>query len=609
MLSERLYPLRFISKYLLHYKWQLTLGLVYIIIMTGLQVLTPWLLRYAIDYMQSIHQTPGVVMPDFTRLLIGAFQLTTPLSIIFSFSLLIVIATIIQGIFRFLMRDTLIGVSRKMEYELRNDYYAHLQTLTPSFFQRNQTGDLMARATNDLNAVRTMVGPGIMYFISTFFLFIIVIVFMIKINANLTFWALLTVPPSVLVIYKLVSKIEKLFDLIQSQFSALTSTVEENVSGIRVIKSYNRQEHVLHKFNKVSSELITRNMALARVQSTFRSFIQFITGTGTLIILWVGGHKIIAGTLSIGGLVAFFSYLIMLTWPMIAAGWVLNMWQQGIASLKRLISIMGEKPEFADDARTDPAITRINGEIEFRDICFSYHADEPEILSHVNLKIKAGSTVAIVGPTGSGKSTLVNLVPRLFEPHDGQLFIDGHDIRTIPLQTLRKAVGYVPQESYLFSDTLLENIVFGLESYQPQDVVAAMETSQIIRDMDQFPEKLETIVGERGITLSGGQKQRTAISRAVIKKPAILILDDSLSAVDTYTEEEILKQLRRVMDDCTAIIVSHRISSIRDADEIIVLNEGRIVEQGRHSALLKNKGLYYNLFQRQRLEESLQEMQ
>lgn len=608
MIFTRLYPLRFISKYLLHYKWRLVLGLVYIIIMTALQVLSPWLLRYAIDYIQSIHQAAGESVPDFTQFIIKIFSLTTPNSIIFTFSLLIVIATIIQGIFRFLMRDTLIGVSRKMEYELRNDYFAYLQTLTPSFFLRYQTGDLMARATNDLNAVRTMLGPGIMYFISTFFLFIITIVFMTKINANLTFWALLTVPPSILVIYKLVSKIEKLFDSIQAQFSALTSTVEENVSGIRVIKSYDREDHVLHKFNKVSNELIKRNLALAQVQATFRSFIQFITGIGTLIILWVGGHKIIAGTLSVGGLVAFFSYLIMLTWPMIAAGWVLNMWQQGIASLKRLMAIMTEKPEFADNEQSDFSITRLHGEIEFRDVCFSYHADEPEVLSHINLKIKAGSTVAIVGPTGSGKSTLVNLALRMFEPRHGQILIDGRDIRTIPLATLRKAVGYVPQESFLFSDSLQENIVFGMENYEQQDIDAALKTSQLNRDMDQFPEKLETIVGERGITLSGGQKQRTAISRAVIRKPAILILDDSLSAVDTYTEEEILKQLHQVMKDCTAIIVSHRISSIRDADEIIVLKEGKIVEQGRHSDLLKNKGLYYNLFQRQQLEESLQEI-
>ncbi len=608
MTKNQISPKNFIIKYLLHYRWQLIAGLLFVIITTALQVLTPWILRYAIDYIQTIHQSQPDILPAFTLLLIDALKLTTPLSVLITFALLIVITTLIQGVFRFLMRNTLIGVSRKIEYELRNDYFKHLQTLTPSFFQRTQTGDLMARATNDLNAVRTMLGPGVMYLISTFFLFLITIIFMLKINVSLALWALLIVPPSVLIVYKLVAQIEKLFDRIQSQFSTVTTTVEENISGIRVIKSYNREQNIIQKFNQECAELINRNMALAKVRAVFRSFIQFMTGIGIIVILWIGGNKTISNTLTIGGLVAFFAYLAMLTWPMIAAGWVVNMWQQGLASLKRIISIMQEKPEFADDSHTDCSITQLKGEIEFKEVCFSYHADEPEILCHINLKIKAGSTIAIVGPTGSGKSSLVNLIPRLNESRVGHILIDGHDIRTIPLQVLRAFTGYVPQESFLFSDSLQENIVFGLTDFKDNQIVKAIEISQLNKDLDQFPNGLQTVVGERGITLSGGQKQRTAISRAVIKNPQILILDDSLSAVDTYTEEEILKHLKDVVKNCTAIIVSHRISSIKDVDEIIVLDNGSIAERGNHEALLTKKGLYYKLYQRQLLEKSLQEI-
>jgi len=608
MTINQINPKKIIIYYFLHYRWQIIAGILFIIITTSLQVLTPWILRYAIDYIQSIHNSQAKSLPDFTMLFINIFKLESPLSVIVFFAILIVVTTFIQGIFRFLMRHTLIGVSRKIEYELRNDYFKHLQTLTPSFFQRNQTGDLMARATNDLNAVRSMLGPGFMYFITTFFLFLITIVFMLKINITLTFWALLIVPPSILIVYKLVSQIDKLFDRIQAQFSTVTTTVEENISGIRIIKSYNREQNVIQKFNRECAELINRNLALAKIRAIFRSFIQFMTGIGILVILWVGGYKIISNTLTIGGLVAFFAYLAMLTWPMIAAGWVVNIWQQGLASLKRIISIMEEKPEFADDSHTDHSITQINGEIEFKNVCFSYHADEPEILCHINLKIKRGSTIAIVGPTGSGKSSLVNLIPRLNEPHTGQILFDGHYIRKIPLRVLRTSIGYVPQESFLFSDSLQENIVFGLTDYQNKEIEKAIEISQLNRDMDQFPNGLQTIVGERGITLSGGQKQRTAISRAVIKNPQILILDDSLSAVDTYTEEEILKHLKDVVKNCTAIIVSHRISSIKNADEIIVLDEGKIAESGNHDKLLKNKGLYYKLYRRQLLEKSLQEI-
>ncbi len=601
-------PLYFLFHYIQKYKFILAIGIIFILITTALQVLNPWLIKYAIDYISHIKTADPKTMLPLMDTFLAHVSMSSPTRILLAYILIIILATILQGVFRFLMRYTIIGVSRKIEYDIRNDYFTHLQRLTQSFYQRNQMGDLMARATNDLNAVRSLFGPGIMYMVTTFFLFVITISFMLSINKTLTLWALLIVPVSIWLVYKLVSKIESLFKVIQEQFSKLTATTEESINGIRVIKSYTREEPFIAKFNKESKDLVDKNLALAKIRAMLRSVIQYTTSIGLLIILWIGGQKIINQTLTIGDLVAFFAYLAMLTWPMIAFGWVLNVWQQGLASVKRIIAIMDEKPEFENNELTNHSIQDIEGKIEFQNVSFSYHADEPEILHNINLTIDKGTTVAIVGATGSGKTSLINLVPRLYDIQKGSIKIDGNELREIPLEVLRKNIGYVPQESFLFSDTIENNLLLGINEPDSKALEHALQVSQLSSDMDQFPEKLDTIVGERGITLSGGQKQRAAIARAIIKQPSILIFDDSLSAVDTYTEEKILSGLRNVMQDCTSIIVSHRISTVKHADKIIVIDDGNIVEEGDHTELLDRKGEYFKLYQRQLLEKSLEEL-
>lgn len=541
-------------------------------------------------------------LPDWMENVVSPLSPVLALAV---FAAVTVLLAAIQGVFRYYMRNTLIGMSRRIEYELRNDYLLHLQTLSASFFQRNKTGDLMARATNDMEAVRSMLGPGIMQFATTIVVGLVSIILMAGISLKTALWSLLPMPFVAVIVYRQVGQIEKLFDRIQAQFSALTAKVQENLSGIRVVKSYVQEEHEIEHFRGQSQEYIRRNVKLVKVRASLWATIEFLLGLTTLTALWVGGQQVMAGQLSIGGLVAFLAYLAMLAWPMIAFGWVLNMWQEGLASTERILAILRESPEIQDDDRTDNSLHTIQGGITFRDLSFSYTPDGPYVLRHIDLHIEAGMTVAIVGATGSGKSTLVNLIPRLYDSPDGTLLIDGRPVQNYPLQVLRRHIGMVPQETFLFSDTLEDNIAFGEETSNLSAIENAAEISQIKSDFDQFPDGYATVVGERGITLSGGQKQRTAISRAVIRQPRILILDDALSAVDTYTEEEILKRLRAVMRDRTTILVSHRISTVREADLIIVLKEGEIIERGRHEELLALQGIYYELNQRQMLEESL----
>ncbi len=599
---------KFLSRYILYYRWHLGAGLVFIFFTTAFQLASPWVLRYAIDFIQLGAQRSETF---FLSILLSRLEEAGILSyarMLLLYVGLILFFTFIQSIFRFLMRDTMIGVSRKIEYHLRNDYFRHLQTLSPEFYQRYKTGDLMARATNDLDAVRSMLGPGIMHLVSTVFVAIATIALMTKISLSLTIWTLLPLPVVAIVVNRLVAKIHKLFALIQAQFAAVTAKVQENISGIRVVKSYVQEKHEIESFKLQNKDLIQRNLDMAKVRAMLNSSIEFLLGLSILIVIWVGGKQVISGQLTIGGLVAFIAYVGMLAWPMIAFGWVLNLWQQGLASLNRLLIILDEKPVIADSAKTDHSVQTINGHITFQNVTFSYNDKSDPVLDDITLDIPQGATLAIVGPTGCGKSTLVNLIPRLYDVTEGKILIDGRDIRDIPLQVLRKNIGYVPQETFLFSDSLQENISFGLEELSEPDIEDAAEVSQLKSDFDQFPDGLNTVVGERGLTLSGGQKQRTAISRAVIRKPKILILDDSLSSVDTYTEEEILKRLKKIMQDRTSIIVSHRVSTVRDADIIIVLKDGKIAEQGSHKTLLRKRGLYYAMYQRQLLEKSLQEL-
>jgi ATP-binding cassette subfamily B multidrug efflux pump len=523
-------------------------------------------------------------------------------------AVIIVAFSLVAGVFTFLTRQTIIVVSRHIEFDLRNDLLTHLQSLSYSYFQNTPTGDLMAHATNDISAVRNVVGPGIMYPTDTLLTFTMVLGLMLVKDWQLTLLALIPLPFASLIVYMLGKSIHKKSLERQAQFSLLTTRAQENLSGIRVIKSYVREKYEIGLFSTLSRDYLQKNLVLARIQSLMWPLMFSIIGCSIIITLYTGGLQVIHGELSIGSLSAFLAYLVMLIWPVIAFGWVINLLQQGAASMQRLSKIMDTTSEIKDTEKTDPAIQDIGGEIEFRGVEFTHKGTEQPTLRDINLKIERGMTVAVVGFTGSGKTTLINLIPRLYDITGGELLIDGRDIRTVPLSILRTHIGYVPQETFLFSDSLSENIRYGTDNGTVDHVREAAEISQIAKDVLEFPKQFETMIGERGITLSGGQKQRTSIARALIRQPRILILDDCLSAVDTFTEEAILRQLRTFMKGRTSIIISHRISTVKDADLIVVLDKGQIVERGTHDELVTFGGIYADLNEKQLLERELEEL-
>jgi ATP-binding cassette subfamily B protein len=515
---------------------------------------------------------------------------------------------LIAGFFTFLTRQTIIVVSRHIEFDLRNDLLAHLQKLSYSYFQNTPTGDLMAHATNDIGAVRNVLGPGIMYPTDTLMTFTMVLALMLVKDWQLTLLALIPLPLVSFIVYRLGKSIHLRSMERQAQFSVLTTKAQENLSGIRVIKSYVREPYEIKEFGKLSWDYLKKNLVLARLQSILWPLMFTLIGLSIVVTLYTGGLQVMNGRLSIGSLSAFLAYLVMLIWPVIAFGWVINLLQQGAASMARLCKIFDTEPEIRDTEVTDTTIRDIEGTVEFREVSFTHKSVSQPTLSNINLKIEQGMTVAVVGYTGSGKTTLVNLIPRLYDVTGGQLLIDGHDVRAIPLGLLRSRIGYVPQETFLFSDTLTENIRYGTDDGTLDRVRDAAEISQIAQDVLEFPKQYETMIGERGITLSGGQKQRTSIARALIRQPRILILDDCLSAVDTYTEEEILRRLRTYMKGRTSIIISHRISTVKDADLIAVVDKGRIVERGTHDELVAAGGIYADLNEKQLLERELEEL-
>ena len=559
---------------------------------TAISLVSPWILKFAIDDLAD------------------ATTVVTRGNLAFYAGLLLGVA-LLGGCFRFLMRRIIIGVSREIEYDLRNDFFAHLQRLPLGYFQAHRTGDLMSRATNDLSAVRMMVGPAIMYSVSTGLIFMVATVLMLSIDVHLTLIALIPLPFVSLSVKYFGTAIYKRSERIQAQLSELSAIVQETLAGVRVVRAYGREDVELERFRRANQEYVERNRLLIQLQGVFYPSLAFFLGLGALLVLWLGSRQVILSRITIGEFVAFNAYLVMLSWPMIAFGWVTNMLQRGMASWTRMREVLDVEPSITD-AEAQPGFRSsadIRGRVELRNLTFAYNG-EP-VLDQISVTIEPGQTLALVGATGSGKSTLLSLLPRLHEPPPGTVFIDGVDVRQIPLAVLRGAIGYVPQEPFLFSDTLGDNVAFGarleaLRAHAERDPIQrAVAIAKLDKDVSEFPSGYDTIVGERGITLSGGQKQRAAIARALMVDPRILILDDALSAVDTYTEEEILSRLRKASRQRTSIIVSHRISTVRDADLILILDRGRVVERGTHDDLLARDGLYTDLFKKQLLEAEL----
>jgi len=571
--------------------------------------LKPYLTRYQNRYVLGfgallISQAIGVTVPLIIKAGIdGLTRDATSQRLLYYAGLLLVVA-LVKAVFQFWTRWILIGISRDVEYDLRNDLFTHLMRLSQRYYTQTRTGDLMSKLTNDLNAVRNLVGPGIMYSASTLVAGISVVGLMLHLDWRLTLLALLPMPLVSILVKFFGQRIHDRFERIQAMYSELTEKVRENLSGVRVVRAFCQEEAEMVQFDAMNQDFVEKNKRLIWISSFLWPALALLFALSFMLILVVGGRHVLQGAISLGTFTAFNVYLMYLIWPIIALGWVVNLLQRGLASLERLWTIFIARPEIDDrEVPLHPPAT-LRGEIEFRDLTFSYNGKP--VLKSLNLRIPAGRTVAIVGATGSGKSTLVSLIPRLYDAPPGTVLLDEVPIRQIPLQTLRRHIGFVPQETFLFSETIGGNIKLGASSASDQQVEAAADIANISSEIHGFPKSFETMVGERGLTLSGGQKQRTAISRAVIRDPRILILDDALSSVDTGTEEKILGQLTGVMAGRTTLLISHRVSTVQNADEIVVLHDGEIVEQGRHEELLARNGYYTELHKRQLIEEELE---
>lgn len=584
MVPKSLRPLLpYLKKYKASYIW----GTVCVFLHNGIWILFPLIIRRAVDDLRG-----GVTVHKLG---------------VYATLLLLVAAT--KGIFQFLTRWIVIGVSREIEFDLRNDLFQHLESLSHSFYQRTRTGDIMARATNDLNAVRMLLGPAIMYSANTVVFTAGALAFMLSISPKLTLYAFLPLPVVSIVIQYFGSRIHERFERIQAMFSEISARAQENFSGVRVVRAYVQEEAETASFEESNREYIARSLKLVRLMGMLWPTLEAMLGLAIVLVLWLGGREVLHGRITVGDFVAFNTYMVQLTWPVIALGWVINIFQRGTASLGRIHQLMLEQPEICDapGVKLSPAKEQeLVGEIEFRNLNFSYNGTP--VLHDVNLRIPSGSSLAIVGPTGSGKTTLVSLIPRIYDADPGAVLIDGKPVREYALADLRRNIGFVPQETFLFSETIRENIAFGVQNASDEDVRWAAEAANIAAEIDSFPERYKTLVGERGITLSGGQKQRTAIARALIRNPRILVLDDALSSVDTQTEDKILNHLREVMEGRTTIFISHRVSTVRNADRIAVLHGGRIVELGTHDELLTLNGYYTDLYSKQLLEEELAEV-
>ncbi len=538
-------------------------------------------------------------------------------------ALVLIAITLVKGVFRFLTRWVVIGISRDIEFDLRNDHVRHQEQLSYSYYQRTRTGDIMARATNDLNAVRMLLGPAIMYTANTIVFTAGALVFMCAISPKLTLYAFLPLPVVSIIVQYFGRRIHERFERIQAQFSDISARAQENFSGARIVRAYAQEDAEINSFETANREYISRSLKLVRLMGMLWPTLETMLGFAIVLVLWLGGREVIQGHISVGDFVAFNTYMVQLTWPVIALGWVINIFQRGTASMGRINEILQERPEIADDfelpSRAESSgveTSAVRGDVEFRHLSFSYDGapaaaagapgrNETPVLRDINLVVPAGTSLAIVGPTGSGKSTLVSLVSRIYDAAGGMVLVDGRPIREFSLATLRRNIGFVPQETFLFGETVRENIALGVETASLDDVRRAAKAASIATDIESFPEQYDTVVGERGITLSGGQKQRTAIARAIIRDPRILILDDALSSVDTHTEDRILNHLREIMRGRTTIFISHRVSTVRNADRIAVLYDGSIVEYGTHDELIALNGYYTDLYNKQLLEEEL----
>ncbi len=577
--------LRTLKKYFYKYRITLMWGFLFIFLSNAGTVYVPILIKDAINLIQRQ----------------GNYETLT------RYAWLIVGASAIGGFFRFLIRQSIIVVSRKIEYDLRGDFWKHIQALPIRYFQNTSTGNIMAHATNDINAVRMFIGPAVMYSIDTLIRLLIVITIMFKISVSLTIYSLIPLPFLSFLVYFVGKKIHFRFTKIQEKFSELTTKAQENYSGIRVIKSYVREESEVEDFRRLSQEYLVKNMSLVQVQALFQPILFLITGVSVVIVIWLGGMQVMDHKLLLGDISALIIYLGILIWPMIAFGWVINIIQQAEASMARLNRIFNEPVDISDNAETDHKQQTINGAIEFRNVNFRYSENLEYVLKDINLTIPAGSTLAIMGHTGSGKSTFVNLIPRLYDVNEGEILVDGKPVKSFSLDALRTNIGFVQQEAFLFSETITNNVSYGLDAPDLKQVVSASEIAQFDKDVKDFPEGYNTIIGERGITLSGGQKQRATLARALALNPTILILDDSFSAVDTRTEEDILNNLRKFMQGRTSILISHRVSTVKDADKIVVLDKGLIAEEGTHEQLLLRDGIYADIYNKQLLEKELEE--